>query len=223
MHPSRVGPPDQTHDPAAPAASVDTPRSSASSSSVIQMMRGKQLSEQLEALAPRESSKPGDRGLSAPTGDRSAGGAPVQMAVSLGMLEKQLSETPSYTKTIDAGTDCATANAVGDEWCGSGASRQKYGPPFGYQLLSADGKRAYRPPMVKQSGKAQGTAQANYQARSGSGGAFPFNAHVTVTDIDQYAGTGESSSSTGTPSGGSSTSTGAPNGGSSSSTTDTGN
>ena len=74
----------------------------------------------------------------------------------------------------------------GSAWVGEGSRQQQYGPPFRYQLLSADGKRQYRPPMKKQSGQQAGNAQANYEARSSEGGRFDFNAHVTVTDIDNY-------------------------------------
>ncbi len=118
-------------------------------------------------------------------------GDPVQMKVDKSMLESQLASSPTYSGTIDTDTTCVESNEVGEEWVGDGPTRQAYGPPFSYRLISADGKRQYRPPMLKQSGSSRGTAQANFEANSGSGRGFPFNAHVTVTDIDQHTGDGE--------------------------------
>jgi hypothetical protein len=142
------------------------------------------LQSQLAALAP--SPDPAASKGNPPA--LGANGTPVQMKIDLGTLDAKLKSTPEYSGTIDGDTDCATANEVGEAWVGSGASRRTYGPPFAYQMLSADGKRQYRPPMVKQSGKMVGNAQANYEARSGAGARFPFNAHVTVTDVDKYLG-----------------------------------
>ena len=147
-----------------------SPHQQASGRAAIQMMQGKGLADQLAMLAPRENAK-------APEA------SPVQLRIDSGTLTSKLESDANYNGTIDSDTDCATANSVGDEWVGGGATRQKYGPPFGYQLLSADGKRQYRPPMVKQQSKAAGQAQANYEARAGAGKHFTFNAHVSVTDI----------------------------------------
>lgn len=128
-----------------------------------------------------------DQGVSALSPGGAGAQAPVQLKIDKGTLEAKLSASPSYSGTIDADTDCATANAVGEEWVGASPVKQGYGPPFGYRLLSSpDGERQYRPPMLKQSGKMQGTAQANYEAKGGSKRGFGFNAHVTVTDIDKH-------------------------------------
>lgn len=172
MQQSRVG-------EEAPGRSGPAPSSSGTGNPVIQMMRGQELSQQLETLAPRENAR----------GPKGPGGEPVQMKIDLGTLEAKLQAGESYSGTIDTDTDCATANSVGEAWVGA-HDKIAYGPPFNFQLVSKDKKRAYRPPMVKQSGQQRGNAQANYQARTGEGAGYPFNAHVTVTDIASYQGGG---------------------------------
>lgn len=138
-----------------------------------------------------------------------AAGAVVQRKITLEALEAKLGEVgeASYQETLDEDTDAATANAVGDAWARASALRKPYGPPFSYQLLSKDKKYQYRPPMVKKSGAKAGAAQANYEWRSADSGDFTFNAHVTVTDIDDYTG-GGGATADGAADGGASAATG---------------
>ena len=115
-----------------------------------------------------------------------ATGETIQRAVSKSMLDDQLAEDATYHGTIDSDTPYKTALSVGEEWVGGGATEKKYGPPFGFQKVSADGTKQFRPPMVKKQSKMSGQAQANYEARSGSSGGFGFNAHATIPDIGDY-------------------------------------
>lgn len=115
---------------------------------------------------------------------------PVQLKIDLTTLEDKFAEG-AYSGTIDEDTDCKTANEVGALWVGEGHIQQPYGPPFKFRYQSKDGKRAYRAPMVKQSGKKKDEAQGNYEGRTGEGKRFDFNAHVSVTDIADYLETEE--------------------------------
>ncbi|WP_431262501.1 hypothetical protein ACQ859_20470 [Roseateles chitinivorans] len=42
--------------------------------------------------------------------------------------------------------------------------------------------------MKKMSGQASGSAQANYEAKVGAEGGYNFNAHVTITGLDEHEG-----------------------------------
>jgi hypothetical protein len=75
---------------------------------------------------------------------------------------------------------------VGEAWAGEGAKLTYYGASAWDSRMSSDGARQYRPPMNKQSGQAQGEAQANYEAKIGDEGGYNFNAHVTITGLADH-------------------------------------
>ncbi len=112
-----------------------------------------------------------------------AGGEVLQRVVSLETLQAKLAEGGAYSGTIDSATPWATANAVGSTWVGEGAHAQFYGASAWDSMASET--RQYRPPMLKQSGVAADQVQANYEAKTGHEGGYNFNAHVTISDLDQ--------------------------------------
>ncbi|UXH76785.1 hypothetical protein [Roseateles amylovorans] len=121
---------------------------------------------------------------------QSPAGAVVQRAISLDALTNKLAEVQqahgTYHGTLDADTTVDQANAVGDEWVGDGPTSIYYGASAWDSKVAADGQRQYRPPMMKMSGQAQGTAQANYEAKVGQEGGYDFNAHVTITGLADH-------------------------------------
>ena len=110
----------------------------------------------------------------------------VQRVVTNEMLESKLAEDQNYAKTIDDNTPWKEAISVGNQWVGAQATKSRYGPPFGYQLISQNGTRQFRPPMIKKNSKMAGQAQANYEWRPNTMSKFTFNAHATVPDIGEY-------------------------------------
>lgn len=115
----------------------------------------------------------------------------VQRVVSLAALVakhneiRDASESATYTGTIDDSTPAETANAVGSEWVGEGATSQYYGASAWPSKVSSDESRQYRPPMLKASGVMEDNFQANYEAKRGGGTEFFFNAHVTISDLEK--------------------------------------
>lgn len=102
----------------------------------------------------------------------------------LEILEDEFATAGStpYQKTVFE-TTSTVANLLGQRWVGAEATGAFYGASAWHALVSKDGKRQYRPPMPKLSGKAAGSFQANYEAKKGAGAAFTFNAHVTITNL----------------------------------------
>jgi len=108
---------------------------------------------------------------------------PVQRVITLEKLVKKLGEDATYGNTLDLSTPWATANAIGEQWVGDGAQASYYGSSGWPKLTSA--RRQYRPPMLKEGGAKEGEVQANYEARAKDNGDFTFNAHVTISDLDE--------------------------------------
>lgn len=121
---------------------------------------------------------------------QAAFGPVAQRAISLGTLTTKLQEVKdahgSYQGTLDDNTSPDVANAVGGQWVGGGAVATYYGASAWDSQVSADGERQYRPPMMKMSGQAEGSAQANYEAKVGAEGGYDFNAHVTITGLQDH-------------------------------------
>jgi hypothetical protein len=117
-------------------------------------------------------------------------GPVAQRAISIPVLEDKLASAREakkpFTETVDHDTTPDVANSVGEAWTGEGAKLTYYGASAWDSRMSADEARQYRPPMNKQSGQAQGQAQANYEAKIGKEGGYNFNAHVTITGLAEH-------------------------------------
>jgi len=123
---------------------------------------------------------------------QAAFGPVAQRAISLGALTAKLQEVKdahgSYQGTLDDNTSPDVANTVGGQWVGAGPVATYYGASAWDSQVSANGQRQYRPPMMKMSGQAEGSAQANYEAKVGAEGGYHFNAHVTITGLEDHEG-----------------------------------
>ncbi|WLE95766.1 MAG: hypothetical protein QTN59_13900 [Candidatus Electrothrix communis] len=107
--------------------------------------------------------------------DQSQLSQPIQQKIDLFKLQKEQQDWKktgpnyNYMKTVDNDTRGDSANIVGMYWVkdgGGGFKKEKYGASsFDYQLVGRDGKRKYRPPMMKKSGQSIGEVQANYEER----------------------------------------------------------
>ena len=119
-------------------------------------------------------------------------GPVAQRVISLDVLTEKLQQVKqdggSYQGTLDDNTSPDVANTVGGQWVGEGAVATYYGASAWDSQVSADGQRQYRPPMLKMSGQAKDSAQANYEAKVADEGGYNFNAHVTITGLQDHEG-----------------------------------
>ncbi len=98
-------------------------------------------------------------------------------------LEQKFTETKGVYQGTLFSTTSTKANLIGQAWVGAGAVRSYYGASAWNSLVSSDGRRQYRPPMLKMSGQCANTFQANYEGKRGDGARFTFNAHATISDL----------------------------------------
>lgn len=104
------------------------------------------------------------------------------VAQKLKQLEDKFTETGGdYHGTLFS-TTSTKANLIGQAWVGAGAVRSYYGASAWNSLVSSDGGRQYRPPMLK---KYSGTFLANYEAKKDDNDVeYQFNAHVTIINLE---------------------------------------